>query len=132
MTTRVSHTANVLLTVLFLPGQVVEEGLHALASLPFAELVAVEVDPQNGKARTRVQFREGTPQWAISAAHLMPEVVATSAGIAVIAWWALGGDIWLPATDLDWILLALFGTQWLAVAVPNSADRDHSAGGEER
>lgn len=117
---------NVLLTLLFLPGRVIEEGLHALGALPWAEWVRVEVNPQNGTAHTRVQFRDGTPQWGIRFAYLLPELLAALSGIAVIAWWALGGAIWLPATTLDWALLSLFGAQYLALVIPSAADADHT------
>jgi hypothetical protein len=119
-------TLNVFLSLLFLPGRIVEESLHALGAWPWAEWIRVEVDPQSGTAHTRVQYREGTPQWGISLAYLLPEAVAALSGAAVISWWALGGDVWLPATTLDWVLLSLFGAQWLAVALPSAADSDRT------
>lgn len=109
---------NVLLTLLLLPARAFEESIHALAALPHAEWVSVRVEPGAGTAETVVQFRDGTPQWAISLAHVAPEVVATLAGLATIAWWTIGGAVWWPATTVDWLLLYFFGVQYLAVALP--------------
>lgn len=128
---RLDRTANVLLTLLFLPGRLLEEGLHAAGALPWAEWVRVEINPQEGTAHTRVEFQEGTPGWAVWLAYTLPEVVAVAAGMAVLAWWGLGGDIWLPDTRLDWVLLALFGAQYLALALPSAADSDRSPEGGE-
>lgn len=120
----------VLLTLAFLPGRLVEEGLHALAALPFAEVVSVRLNPRAGTAETVVEYREETPQWAIVAAHVLPEVVAVLAGVAVIAWWVVNGPLWWPATTLDFALLALFGAQYLALVIPTASDRDPTPEGE--
>lgn len=126
-----THRAvNVLLTLLVLPARVVEEGLHAIAALPWANWIRVEVDPQAGTASTEVGYRADTPQWAIRLGYLVPEVVGTGAGILVIVYWVVAGPIWLPATTLDWILLSLLGAQWLAVALPSAADVDQTPEGD--
>jgi hypothetical protein len=124
--TRFGTALNVVCTLLFLPGRLIEEGLHALAAVPVAEAVSVRLDPRGGTAETVVQFREDTPEWAIRAVYVLPEVAAALAGVAVIVWWALGGSVWLPATTLDWALLSLFGAQYLALVLPSAADMDHS------
>lgn len=126
MLARADRALSVVLSVLFLPGAVIEEGLHALGALPFADVVSIEFEPAAGKARTLVHWREGTPAWAVRFAHLLPELLASVAGVAVIAWWALGGAIWLPSTMLDWLLLSLLGAQYLALVIPSWADLDHS------
>lgn len=115
---RSDRALNVLLTLLLLPARLLEEGIHALAALPYAEWVSVEVNPGSGTAETVVQYREDTPQWAITAAHVAPEVLAALAGLATIAWWTVGGPVWWPATTVDWLLLWFIGVQYLAVALP--------------
>lgn len=120
----------IFLSVLFLPGRIFEEGLHTLAALPWADVVQIELDPSAGTAHTRVDYREGTPRWAIKVAYIIPEVVGWTAGIAVIGYWLVGGDIWLPATNLDWVLLSLLGAQWLAVALPSAQDANQTAEAE--
>lgn len=127
---KTGRAVNVLLTVLVLPARILEESLHALAALPWADWVRVELNPQAGTAETRVSFRTNTPKWAIRLAYVIPEVVGTSAGVAVIVYWFVAGPIWLPATTLDWILLSLLGAQWLAVAIPSAADADQRPEGE--
>lgn len=127
---RADHAVSVLCTLLFLPGALLEEALHALGALPWATRVSVELEPGSGTARTRVHYRDGTPAWAIRLGHLLPELVASLAGVAVIAWWALGGSLWLPSTTVDWLLLSLVGAQYLALVLPSAADLDHSPGGE--
>jgi len=122
-----SRGVNAVLMVLFLPGALLEELLHAAAARPWADSISISVDPAAGRARTVVEYRDGTPAWAIRLGHLLPELDAAISGVAVVVWWALGGQVWLPSTTLDWVLLSLFGAQYLAIALPSSADLDHSA-----
>jgi len=117
----------VCLSVLWLPARIIEEGIHALASLPFADEVSVRLRPRDGEADTLVRFSDGTPQWAIRAAYAAPEVAASVAGATVIAWWVISGAVWWPTTALDFLLLSVFGAQWLAIALPSAADMDQSA-----
>lgn len=105
-------------TILLLPARVVEEGLHALAALPWAEAVSIRLEPGAGTAETAVQYREGTPRWAVWLGHVAPEAVAALAGVATIAWWLAGNALPWPTTLLDWLLLWLLGVQYLAIAIP--------------
>ena len=115
---RASIAWGVLWTLLLLPARVIEEGIHAIASIPFAERVLVSLTPGEGGVETAVQYRESTPQWAIALAHIAPEAIAGVAGAATIAWWIVGGAVWWPASTLDWILLWWLGVQYLAIAMP--------------
>ena len=117
----------ILLSILWLPARVIEEGIHAVAALPWASNVFVRLSPDTGDAETIVEYRDDAPDWAIRAAHVAPEIVATVAGIAVITWWIVNGTGWWPQTMLDFSLLAIFGAQWLAIALPSAQDMDHSA-----
>lgn len=109
---------SLLFNLLLLPARVFEEGLHALAAYPFAEAVVVRLEPGADRAETVVEYREGTPKWAVVLAHVAPELVASVAGITVLAWWLTGGTAWWPRTTIDWALLWILGTQYLAVAAP--------------
>ncbi len=126
---RADAAANVLVTLLFLPGRLVEEAIHAVVSLACGARVAIEIDGVEGSAVTRAQFRDGTPQWAVAAAHLAPEALAALAGVAVIAWWVVAGGRWWPATTFDWVLLWWLGVQYLAIAIPTESDRAGVRGG---
>lgn len=126
VTAKANRFVTVLLSLLFLPGRLVEEGLHAVGAFYWADWIRVDINPQAGTAHTRVRFRDGTPRWAMTLAYVLPEAVAALAGAAVIAWWAIGGDVWLPATTLDWLLLSLVGAQYLAIALPSAADADQT------
>jgi len=116
-------------SLLFLPGRIVEEGLHVLGAFPWARELSVHIQPESGTAHTRVQFRENTPSWAVRLAYALPELAATITGGIIIAYWLLEGAVWLPSTTLDWLLLSLFGAQFIAIAIPSAADLDHSAEG---
>lgn len=133
MTLRSRANAGLMVTlaVLWLPARIVEEGIHALAALPFADAISVQLRPRDGTAKTVVEFRATAPDWAITAAYVAPEVVATLAGVAVIGWWAVGGAMWVPASTTDWVLLSLLGAQYLAIALPSAADADRTANGGE-
>lgn len=117
---------NLFLSILWLPGRVIEEGLHALASMPWADEISIRVRPRDGEADTLVHFADDTPQWAIRLAYILPEVVASVAGLAVITWWLLSGAVWWPTTLLDWTLLSILGAQWIAIALPSAADMDQT------
>lgn len=140
MTRRYFGNADAFLTViislLWLPGRIVEESIHALAAMPWAEVVSVRFEPRVGSAKTLVQYADGTPRWAVGLAYLAPQLVAAIAAVAVIAWWIVGGPIWYPATTLDWVLLSILGAQYLAIALPSAEDADWtptpSNGGEQR
>ena len=121
----------VTLAVLWLPARIVEEGIHAIAALPFADAISVRLRPREGTATTVVDYPATTPDWAITAAYVAPEMVAALAGIAVIGWWAVGGAMWVPASTTDWILLSLLGAQYLAIALPSAADADQTPNGGE-
>lgn len=120
--TRADRALTAIVGLLRLPGAVVEETLHALASWPWADRIAVEFEPGEGTARTRVEWGETTPRWAVVLAHLAPEVAASVTAVAVIAYWVVVGPLWWPASTLDWVLLWLLGTQYLAIAIPSRSD----------
>ena len=132
MTTRqqANDALMVFLSVLILPARIVEEGIHALAALPWAEVVSVRLNPRDGSAETVVQYRTNTPRWAIRLGYLAPEATAALAGLTVIAYWLTGGHVWWPASTMDWILLSLLGSQYLAVALPSAKDADQTPVGE--
>lgn len=127
MTRTISRGLTVLASLAFLPGRLVEEGLHVLGAFPFARELSIHIDPEEGSAHTRVEFRDGTPRWAVRLAYALPELVATGAGLALMLYWLVAGPVWLPATNFDWLLLSLFGAQWLAIALPSGLDMDQSA-----
>jgi len=128
---RLNRVLTVSASLLFLPGRIIEEGLHVIGAFAFAREISVHINPESGSAHTRVNFRSGTPRWAIRLAYALPEIVAAVAGIAVISYWFIGGRVWLPSTSLDWVLLSLFGAQWLAIALPSAADLDQQPEGEQ-
>jgi len=130
MRLNINRGLTVLASLLFLPGRVVEEGLHVIAAFPFAERLSVHIDPERGTAHTQVEFRTGTPRWAVRLAYGLPEIVAGAAGVTVMAYWFVAGPIWLPATTVDWLLLSLFGAQWLAIALPSRSDMDQRPEGD--
>lgn len=110
-----------------LPARVIEESIHTLVAMPFAEVVTVRFDPRGGTAETVVQFREETPRWAVTLAYLAPEALAALAAFALVAWWLVGGTVWWPQSLLDWVLLAVVGAQYLAIALPSAKDHDRTA-----
>jgi len=119
---RVSGWVGVVFTLLLLPAQAIEESIHAVAALPFAEAVIVRFNPRGGVAETVVQWRESAPSWAKTAAVVAPETVAALAGLAVLAWWVAGPGSWVPDSTTDWVLLWVLGAQYLAVAMPEQRE----------
>lgn len=110
------------LSMLWLPGQVLEEGIHALAASPWSTSTTITFDLRGGRAETVVRFREGTPDWAIRFAYLAPNIAAAVAAAAVIVWWIVSGPLWWPTSTIDWILLSILGAQYLAIAIPSADD----------
>lgn len=128
MSTRARADALLLvcLSVLWLPARIIEESIHALASLPYAESVSVRLEPRAGSAKTVVQFRADAPNWAIRAAYAAPEILATVAGVALLAWWVASGTAWWPQSAFDFLLLSVVGAQYLAIALPSGEDMDQT------
>lgn len=105
-------------TLVMLPTMLIEESIHALAALPFAEEVSVHINPRGSTAKTVVRYADGTPGWVITLAHVAPEVIAAFAGVAVIAWWTIGGALPVPQSTLDWCLMFFLGVQYLWLILP--------------
>jgi hypothetical protein len=118
MRARLSAVWAVATNLLLLPSRLVEESIHAAAAIPWADEIVVRLDPRADDAETLIRYRDGTPRWAVSVAHVAPELVGWCSGVTVIAWWTIGGPVWLPATTLDWVLLWALGAQWLGLALP--------------
>lgn len=126
---RADRLLTVFLGVLFAPARLVEEYIHYLASTPWAESVLIHFDAGGGSAETVVNFKDGTPDWAVTVAYAAPEIVARVAGVAVLTWWAISGAFWWPQSPLDFVLLVFLGAQYLAIALPSAADMDRTAEG---
>jgi len=114
-------------TLVMLPTMLVEEAIHALAALPFADEVSVHINPRSSTAKTVVRYAEGTPRWAVVAAQVAPEVLAGVAGVAVIAWWTVGGALPVPSSTVDWCLLLFLGVQYLWLILPEQRRGDDAA-----
>jgi hypothetical protein len=121
----------IFLGVLFIPARLVEEYIHYLASSPWADNVVIHFDAAGGSAQTLIDFREGTPNWAVTVAYAAPEIVARVAGVAILTWWAISGTFWWPQTAVDFLLLVFLGAQYLAIALPSAADMDRTAEGSD-
>jgi len=107
------------LAVVLFPARLVEEATHVIAAWPFAEAVSVDLNPWGDVAETQVEFPESTPRWAITLAHVAPELLAAATGAVVLAWWLVGpGAGWWPDSTVDWALLCFVGVQYLAIWVP--------------
>lgn len=114
-------------TLVMLPTMLLEELIHALAALPFAEELSVHVDPRGSTAKTVVRYAEGTPNWAVTAVAVAPEVVAGLTGVVVIAWWTIGGTLPVPQSTVDWCLMLFLGVQYLWLILPEQ----RAKGGED-
>lgn len=118
MRARVSVVTAILFNLLLLPSRVFEEGMHAVAALPFAEQVVVRLNPREDVAETLVEYRKETPNWAKQLAHIAPELTASVAAFTVIGFWFVNGATWWPASTLDWLLLWFLGAQFLGLVLP--------------
>ena len=118
------------LSLLWLPARVIEESLHVLGAWPWASELSVHIEPDSGAAYSRVRFRESTPRWAIRLAYVLPELLAMIAAAGLVGVWLTSGPVWWPSTNSEWLLLAVVGAQYLAIAVPSSRDIDQTGEGQ--
>jgi hypothetical protein len=118
------------LSLLWLPARLVEEGLHVLGAWPWASELSVHIEPDSGTAYSRVRFRDSTPRWAIQFAYALPELLAMIAAGGLVIVWVTSGPVWWPSTNSEWLLLAVVGAQYLAIALPSARDMDQTAEGQ--
>jgi hypothetical protein len=99
-------------TLLFLPSKLVEETLHALAAWPWADRLAVVVEPATGDAHVQADV-DGAPRWALALIRFAPTIAGVVLGAAAIAAVASGVR---PASFGD-LVGALFASIWWAALV---------------
>jgi len=118
-----------LIALLALPGTLAHELTHAIASLPWAQRLALVVEPRSGRAAVRVDWRETAGDRARAIAALAPLVGGTVALIAAINLWVRGGlPVLQSAGVLQWGLVAAW---WSVYMVPSEADRETARGDRE-
>jgi len=118
-----------LFALLALPGTLAHELTHAIASLPWAQRLALVVEPRSGRAAVRVDWRETAGDRARALAALAPLAAGTVALIAAINLWVRGGlPVLQSAGVLQWGLVAAW---WSVYMVPSEADRETARGDRE-
>jgi len=123
----INKSVTIALSLLWLPARVVEESIHVLGAWPWASELSVHIEPDSGEAYSRVRFRESTPRWAIKMSYNLPELLAMVAAAGLVVVWLTSGPVWWPSTNSEWVLLAVVGAQYLAIALPSSRDMDQHA-----
>lgn len=107
--------------VLSLPVTLAHESTHLIASYPWVVWWTLSVEPFGDGARLRVGWEDGLP-WIVKAwCHLAPTVVGLLLGLVVTTWWFAEG-MYLPATNLEWLVLLLAGSNWIIYSTPSRSD----------
>jgi hypothetical protein len=105
-----------------LPPAIAHELAHVLVVLPWAAQVGVVFDMTRADAEVRVNYRENTPRWAVTAAHYAPLVSGLVIGVLAVVW-LLSASL-APATAQEWLWWAVLGVWWAIYTLPSAADRD--------
>jgi hypothetical protein len=108
--------------VITLPPAIAHELAHLLVVLPWAAEVGVVFDVRGADAEVRVNYRDGVPQWAITAAHYAPVVSGVAIGLLAVAW--LTTQSIAPTTAHQWLWWAVLAVWWGIYTLPSAADRD--------
>lgn len=105
-----------------LPPAIAHELAHLVVVLPWAAQVGVVFDMTSADAEVRVNYRESTPQWAVTAAHYAPLVSGVVIGVLAVVW-LLSASI-TPATAQEWLWWAVLAVWWAIYTLPSPLDRD--------
>jgi len=108
--------------IITLPPALAHELAHLLVVLPWTAQVGVVFDMTNADAEVRVNYREGAPQWAITAAHYAPFVSGLVLGVLAVAWLVSGAAT--PTTAEGWLWWSVLGVYWTIYVWPSAADRN--------
>jgi len=104
-----------LTTLLMLPSKLVEETLHALAAWPWADRLAVVVEPATGDAHVQADVA-GAPRWALALIRFIPTIAGVVLGVAAIAAVASGVR---PASPVELLGALCLSIWWAALVRPD-------------
>lgn len=108
--------------VVTLPGQLAHELAHVLAGAPWAERMAIVVEPRSSaRVRAHIEWREDVPWYAGAICSLAPLVLATVAAL-LGAWLWVANDFVAPSSVQELALWAIVGVWWSVFAFPSDGD----------
>jgi hypothetical protein len=115
------------IVLLVLPARLVHELLHAVAALPWARRIQLDILPQRGDAVARVAWR-GEPPHAVVAlsalAPLLAGLIAAGAAVGLL----VSGAVSAPSTVRELALLAIGAAYVGLVAQPSARDLQRARG----
>lgn len=115
-------TAARVANLITLPPTIAHELAHVLVVLPWAAQVGVVFDVSGADAKVEVNYRDGTPQWAITAAHYAPVVSGMLIALLAIVW--LVSQSIAPTTAREWLWWSVLAVWWGIYTLPSGEDRD--------
>ncbi len=113
----------VVMALLSLPATLLHELTHAVVSAPFADTLAVVVEPRGMHASVAVDWRDDAPDWGLVLAHYAPMLAGLFAAAAVSIHWVVSGGR-LPQSTVGWAKLAIAAVSWGIYVTPSEDDRD--------
>jgi hypothetical protein len=105
-------------TIAALPSKLVEELSHAVAAWPWAERLALTIEPGDGTAATQAVLAEDTPRWGQWLVRHAPQIAGAVLG--AIALWALASGV-RPSNPLEVAGTIAAAWWWAKLVAPERA-----------
>jgi hypothetical protein len=104
-----------------LPPTLAHEATHGVIAAPWADELALVVDPAGVDAALGVDWKDDVPAWALVLSAYGPLVVGALVGVAGIVRLAAGG---VPREPTRLVVLGVLAIWWSIYSWPSSDDRD--------
>lgn len=108
-------------TLVALPSKLVEELCHAAAAYPWAEELALRLQPGEATAATTAVLADDTPRWAHGVIHHAPQIAGGVLGAAALVAVASGVR---PSNPLEVAGTIAAAWWWAKLVAPESRPRD--------
>jgi hypothetical protein len=108
-------------TLVLLPGRLVEELSHLLGAWPWADSLALVVDPESGDATVHADMGDA-PRHGLLVAAFAPVGVGVAAFLA-LAWVVVVWGVW-PSAAREWVVVGIGSIWWGRLMLPSGSDRE--------
>lgn len=116
------------LVLLILPARLAHELLHAVAALPWARRIQLDILPRRGDAHARVAWSGDPHQAVVALSALAPLLAGCIAAGAALGMLLAGVS---PDGVTETALLAIAATYIALIAQPSRADLRQARGGDD-
>lgn len=113
-----------------LPATAAHELTHLVVSAPWADTVALVIEPRSARVAAQAEWRDDVGPWGPRLAALAPFIAGSVAGLLAIAFLLLGGAE-APSSTSELAQAAILATWWVIYVAPSRADIEVARGGSD-